>query len=288
MRESLVRTDRVALSVRDHDGGEPPLVALHGLASNARWWDLVAERLTPRTRVLAFDLRGHGLSDRPDGGYDLASVEADVHAALVSLGVGPHVVAGHSWGASVALRHAARDDVLGCVCIDGGVGDLRSVFGGSWEQAEPLMTPPTFSGITADAVRSWAARGPLAEGSDGATAAGILLGNFEDAGGELRPRLSLEHHMLIARDLFETRAAELLAAVRCPVLIIPATEPRERSPLREAGVDAALAQLDGRGTVHWVEGGHDLPVQRPAEVAAAIRGWLDALVAGEAQPSTTS
>jgi len=45
------------------------LLALHGLASNARWWDLVAGRLAPEHRVVAVDLRGHGRSDRPDTGY---------------------------------------------------------------------------------------------------------------------------------------------------------------------------------------------------------------------------
>ncbi|MHB8718596.1 MAG: alpha/beta fold hydrolase [Candidatus Dormibacteria bacterium] len=288
VRESRVHAAGIRLSVRDHEGGDPPLVALHGLASNARWWDLVAQRLAPRTRVLALDLRGHGRSDRPNSGYDLASVEEDVAAALATLGVGPHVVAGHSWGASVALRHAARDGVLGCVCVDGGAADLRAVFGGTWEDAAPLMTPPSFSGITAAAVRDWAARSPLAEGSDPATAAEILLGNFEEVDGELRPRLSLENHMLIARDLFETSAADLLAQVRCPVLLVPAAQPEEQAPRRQAGVAAATAQLDGRATVRWVDGGHDLPVQRPAEVAAAIRGWLDDVVTEGSQPSTTS
>ena len=56
--EYRVDTPRLALSVRDHAGGEPALLALHGLASNARWWDLVADRLVPAHRVIAVDLPG--------------------------------------------------------------------------------------------------------------------------------------------------------------------------------------------------------------------------------------
>jgi pimeloyl-ACP methyl ester carboxylesterase len=287
MEERAVDAGGVRLSVRDWPGAGPPIVALHGLASNARWWDLVAERLSPRHRVFALDLRGHGLSDRPEAGYSIEEVAADVSAAVAGLGIGPHVVAGHSWGASIALRHGAEAGVVGVVCVDGGISDLRAVFGGSWSEAEPMMTPPEFSGVTADALKIWATAGALAEGSDGPTATAILLGNFEDVGGELRPRLTLDRHMRIARSLFEARPAEMLAAVRCPVLLVPATQPPEQHPLRQAWVDDALAILDGRGEVAWIDGGHDLPVQRPAAVAAAIGEWLSRLPSAD-QPRTTS
>lgn len=49
---------RARLSVREHPGGRPALVCLHGLASNARWWDLVARQLSPRFRIVAPDARG--------------------------------------------------------------------------------------------------------------------------------------------------------------------------------------------------------------------------------------
>ena len=48
----------VKLACREHPGGPPAVLALHGLASNARWWDLVAARL--QMRLVAPDLRGHG------------------------------------------------------------------------------------------------------------------------------------------------------------------------------------------------------------------------------------
>ncbi len=80
--EYRVDTPRLALSVRDHAGGEPAILALHGLASNARWWDLVADRLVPAHRVIAVDLPGHGLSDRPDTGYDFDTVSADLEGLL--------------------------------------------------------------------------------------------------------------------------------------------------------------------------------------------------------------
>ncbi len=288
-REYLVDAGELRLSVRDHEGGEPPVVALHGLASNARWWDLVAPRLAPRHRVIAIDQRGHGLSDKPEDGYDFAQCTADVMAAVHSLGLEKFIVAGHSWGASVALSLAAAhpDKVIGCICVDGGVTDLRSVFGDSWETAEVTMRPPDLGGITRDELRRWIDMSPLADASDAATSLGILLGNFEDNGeGGLRPRLRVERHMKIARHLYELDGHGLLAEVDCPVLLIMAALGSGRGvssermlSSKQSGVDDALSHLGSHGAVIWVEGEHDLPVQRPAEVATAMQAFIDALPA---------
>jgi 2-(acetamidomethylene)succinate hydrolase len=95
IEEYRVATQRLALSVRDHAGGEPALIALHGLASNGRWWDLMAERLVPAHRVIAVDLPGHGRSDRPDTGYDFDPVSGDLAALLAVVHPAPVVAVGH-------------------------------------------------------------------------------------------------------------------------------------------------------------------------------------------------
>ena len=147
--EYRVDTPRLALSVRDHAGGEPTLLALHGLASNARWWDLVADRLVPAHRVIAVDLPGHGLSDRPDTGYDFDTVSrATSRVCSAALHhPEPVVVVGHSWGATVALSFAVNHPelTLGVICIDGGAGDLKAYFGPNWAVAEQTMRPPALA-----------------------------------------------------------------------------------------------------------------------------------------------
>jgi pimeloyl-ACP methyl ester carboxylesterase len=276
----------VELACRDHPGGAPAIVALHGLASNARWWDLVAARL--RLRLVAPDLRGHGQSPRPDTGYGFDAVTADVVALLDRLGIDRAVVAGHSWGASVALQLAADhpDRVIACVCVDGGIGDMRSRFPGGWAEAERALRPPDLVGVRRSAVTAWAS-GALAEGSDAATAAAILLANFEPAGrdGEhaggadqrLRPRLRLERHMEIARALFDVDNLAVLERVRAPVVAVLARGPD--SPWMAAkrdGAAAATAAMGDRLRVVWVDGGHDLPVQRPDAVARELEAAASA------------
>jgi len=281
-REFRVSTRGPAISVRDHEGGEPTLLALHGLASNARWWDLVADRLAPMNRVIAVDLRGHGLSDRPADGYDFDAVAGDVHDVVSQLHPAPLAVAGHSWGASVALVYAANypATTLGAICVDGGATDLKAYFGPSWAMAEQTMKPPALPGLTAATLRAWMDSSPISEGSDAETAAAIMQANFEDDGsgkGTLRPRLALANHMQIAHQLYDLDGFELISRTACPVLFIPAGHPDHEDLPKVRAMDRARAVLGDRARVVWVDGVHDIPVQRPAEVAAAITDFLEEL-----------
>lgn len=278
---SRVSTRGPVISVRERSGGEPPLLLLHGLASNARWWDLVGRELAPPHRVLAPDLRGHGESDRPESEYDFDTVVADLEEVVAELGLSRLVAVGHSWGASVALAYAVASgpgETLGVVCVDGGATDLKAYFGPSWDVAEHTMRPPDIAGITPAALRQWMDASPLAEGSDAATAAEILAGNFEDDGnGGLRPRLRLPQHMEIARHLFELDSYALMESVRSPVLFIPAGHPDHEDTPKVHAMERARAVLGDRARVHWIDGIHDLPMQRPHEVASAISDFVATL-----------
>ena len=276
VREYPIQSGALQLSVRDHPGGSPPILALHGLASNARWWDLVAARLSPRWRVIAPDLRGHGRSDRPETGYSFAEVVDDLRGLVETAGLDRVIVAGHSWGAAVALWFAAAlpERAIGCVCVDGGAASMREHFP-TWAEAEERLRPPRIPGLTAETVRAWAASGPLAEGGDAAAAGEILLGNFADEGGILRPRLSMEHHMEIARRMYELDAFELMARVSCPVLFVPARSGPWPVELKAAGLQRARDVLGSRAEIEWLDGGHDLPVQRPAELAKLMAAFAE-------------
>jgi len=94
------------------DCGEgTPVVLLHG--NVVRLEDFVAsglaDRLSERHRVIAFDRPGFGYSERPRDRLWTADAQADVvHRALVQLGVEQSIVLGHSWGTLVALALALR------------------------------------------------------------------------------------------------------------------------------------------------------------------------------------
>lgn len=264
------------LSLREREGGTPELLCLHGLASNARWWDPVGELLAPAHRVVAPDLRGHGLSDRPERGYGFPEVVSDLMAVLPQLGLLRPVAVGHSWGASVALELAAADPAIGAVvCVDGGALDLKAAFGPDWEVAGPRMRPPRLAGLSRERVHAMVRASRLAAEVGEEEATEILLGNFEEAEVGLVPRLDLERHMEIARALYELDQPALLARVTCPVLFVMAVNDEGLEAAKRSSVAAARARLRGPSEAVFVSGLHDLPVQRPREVAAAIAAFLD-------------
>jgi pimeloyl-ACP methyl ester carboxylesterase len=273
----------VRMHVRDWGGDGRGVVLLHGLASNARIWDLVAPLIAgPGRRVVALDQRGHGLTDKPPDGYDFVAITGDLHAAVEALGLDRPVVVGHSWGAAVALDYAARhpEDAAGAVLVDGGIFELSR--GMTWEEAEVRMAPPDLTQLTRDEfverLRGWAKDIPQSEDVEDA-----VLANFYVAeDGRIRPHLTRENHMRILHAMFHQPTSSMFAQIACPVLIAPAMMeyPDAAPPFlqhKRAAVDAALAALS-RARVRWFENTvHDIPLHRPAELAHAIGEFVDTL-----------
>lgn len=87
----------------------PPLVCLHGITAHGRRFRRLAEeRLARRFRVLAPDLRGHGLSDW-EPPWTLAALTADVLETIEAAGVERATWVGHSLGGRLVLELAARE-----------------------------------------------------------------------------------------------------------------------------------------------------------------------------------
>jgi pimeloyl-ACP methyl ester carboxylesterase len=107
--ESFAQVNGLRLHYLDHSGGEPLLVLMHGLTANAHCFDgLVRAGLSPRYRVISVDLRGRGLSDKPERGYSMTDHAADILGLLDTLGTGPVVLGGHSFGGLLTLYIASH------------------------------------------------------------------------------------------------------------------------------------------------------------------------------------
>ena len=117
--------------------GAPGVLLIHGLAQTAWTWAPVARRLVRGCRVVAMDLRGHGLSDAPTDGYEPDQLADDAIAVAEGAGLlalrarrpaGPSSSPASGYGAIVAAwtANALGDRCAGLVLVDGGWEDLAA------------------------------------------------------------------------------------------------------------------------------------------------------------------
>ena len=272
--------DGVRLAATRWAGSGPPVVLLHGLASQRRFWDLVIPGLVGLPLV-AVDQRGHGGSDAPDTGYGFDAVAADLANALDALGWSRAVVVGHSWGASVALTFAAAhpDRVLAVVGIDGGFtvaaerplprADLRA-----------RLEPPRLA-IPPDELPALLATGSLAPWWSDDVEQALLPTFVVHDDGLARSRLSFDRHMQIVDAVLDYDAERVLPHVQAPAWLV-SCEPVTADDAQDAwsvswgrqkaaSLERAAEMLRRPRLLRWAGAVHDVPLQWPALVAGLIR-----------------
>jgi pimeloyl-ACP methyl ester carboxylesterase len=94
----------------------PTAVMIHGIAIDnlASWYFTLAKPLADAGfRIVMYDLRGHGRSERPPHGYQLDGYVDDLAALLAELGIdGPVHLLGNCFGGTVAFSYAIRHPAL--------------------------------------------------------------------------------------------------------------------------------------------------------------------------------
>lgn len=96
------------------------VLLIHALAMNSEMWTETVSAMQTEANVYAVDCRGHGLSQKPAGPYNIAHFGADMCSLLDHLNVEQAVVVGCSMGGTVALGMAGRspERVAGLIAID--------------------------------------------------------------------------------------------------------------------------------------------------------------------------
>lgn len=291
VRDDIVLANGMTLHYREWVGDGPrndraPILLLHGLASAAHIWDFTAPLLATDRRVVALDQRGHGLSQKPDDGYDFATIVADDVAAADALGLGERIVlVGHSWGANVALELAAAHPqrVAALALVDGGFGMLRQRPGATWEQISRDLAPPDFAGTPSETYLGWM-RSSIPGWRPGLEDSVLNIVELRPD-GTVGPRLSRANHMRILRAMWDEDPQAIYARVQAPVLYVLAEPARDKVSdtfyqAKRRGIAAAQQMLSAtpRMEVEWMaDTVHDIPLQRPEALSARIAAFLEAV-----------
>ncbi len=262
--------------------GAPTIVLAAGFLGGPLDWGRVQPYLARAHRTVSFDTAGLGFSDPARGPRTTDAIVDDLHAALRAVGIAPpYVLAGHSAGGLRLRRFAERypGETAGLVLIDSVTEDWEHrVFGGPC----PAIT------LERAAFRRMlvlARAGRLTPGAaDYAERVGL-------------PRDGLSPAVNAALHAMWTRPSDLRAALSeglnlgtggvagppptplgdLPLIVLSAGRVAESGFIATPAQAAAwfamhddLAALSTRGERRTVDSGHNIPVERPREVVAAI------------------
>jgi pimeloyl-ACP methyl ester carboxylesterase len=263
----------------DWGGDGQPLLALHGLASSAHWYDIVAPLLRDRYHIYAPDQRGHGQTTSAPDGYDWKTLSNDMVGLLDHIGSDQMAVMGHSWGGNVATNLAANapDRVSRLIMIDGGFLDGRLFPGATWEAFSQRVRPRDVTGNREEFLGRLRDQLGAIWNEDIERIVQTMV--YEDEDGQIQDILRPENHAQTIRAMWDEPASMTMPRIECPTLIVPAGPAPERAEsefaeTRRRMVDAAEQALKN-GRVHWIpETIHDIGYHKPQELAQVIGDFL--------------
>ncbi len=142
MEEKDISINGLNLHYIDWPGYGHPIVCVHGLTANCRYMDNLGEKLSPQFRVIPYDLRGRGNSDKPSNGYNLAQHVTDLLGLFDALFLDKPVLLGHSLGAAISASFASQypDRVHRLILVDGGGGGPKVDYDTLLDQIRPMIT----------------------------------------------------------------------------------------------------------------------------------------------------
>jgi non-heme chloroperoxidase len=270
MREGFESIAGHRLHYLDHGSPDSPAVVLvHGFNQTAHSWDEFADRLVrDGLRVLAFDQRGHGDSDRAAGGdYGREAMADDIAALATARGIDRFALVGMSMGAVHSVLAAVRhpDRVRALVLVDWapevearGVGAIAK------------MAMLSFASID-EAVTAMHAFNPRRSLDNLRARLSHSMGP-DDTG---RWRWKVDAAGLGAHPRFREPPDSMWAAIdqiKCPTLLVRGAE----SDLLTSDMATRLAERARAQLVTIPGAGHSIAGDRPDDFFAAVRDHLSA------------
>ena len=254
----------VRLRLSDRGAGTDTIVLVHGWKGSHRLWDHVIARLEERHRVVAFDLRGMGESDKPRGAYDFDELSGDLADVIAGLGLADVTLVGWSMGCTVSLRHMERGGagVARLMLLNGPLKLTRT------DDFPHTMTQQELDGYLADLASGW----PV---SERAFLADSVLDTTDPLVVDWMYAIALQTPLDVALRVVREQAKldmrPAVAGLRVPVLAAYSRfDPYYPVSL---GEQIAGSAPDGRLAV-FEHSAHCAPIEEPEAFVAALETFI--------------
>ncbi|MET7622006.1 alpha/beta fold hydrolase [Streptomyces sp. NPDC005408] len=236
------------------DGDGVPLVFIHGWTANRHRWDHQVAHFAPKRRVIRFDLRGHGESSGA-GVRTIEELARDVLALLDHLEVERFALVGHSMGGMIsqtlALAHPERVERMVLV---NSISRMTYSRGRGLLMAASTLVPFKLF-VATNIQRAFAPGYPREE-----------IREYVKASADT-PR---EVVMTLYRAMRAFDVLDRVGEIRTPTLLIHGYHDIQL-PVAQM---LRMAKAYPDALVRIVDAGHELPVEKPAELTAALDGFV--------------
>ena len=250
-----------------------PVVFLHGLMNNGRYWEHIAERFEDDYCVYAPDLRGHGESEHAPGGYLVWAFAMDLRGFVEEMDFEAFDLVAHSIGSRVAmsyardhshrLKHLVLADMGPQMAEQGARGIRRST--GDAQKAPGFATE-------AEALEYYAGLYPGQPPAFLHRQIGASL-VLDETTGNLVFRFDPSIHQATGRGAIAEIPYlwESLEHITCPTLVVRAEKSKVLS--REIG-EQMVQRLPNARFVEVPDAGHQVPLHQPDEFSRVVREFL--------------
>ena len=216
--------DGIKIQLAIWEGKGKQILCVHGITANSRFWDCLASALSIHHKMIAMDLRGRGLSDKPPTGYSIENHCKDILAVMTDQGLKRPVLMGHSLGAFISLVFAAQnpEKIDRLILVDGGgklsEDQMAKVFAGIKPSLDRLGQ--VFPSL--DAYLTQMKQAPYLQPWN------LYMETYfryevENVEGGVRSRVHPEHINEEAKNLGKVDSREFYKKVKSPTLILRAT-----------------------------------------------------------------
>lgn len=245
------------------EGNAEPLLLIHGLGSSTEDWEPQVSFFARRYKVVTYDVRGHGRTDKPKALYSVRLFSEDAAALIQHLGLGGAHVMGISMGGMIALQLVADHPHL--------VRSLTIVNSGPELVLRTLKQKVAiyqrFAIVRLMGMRKMgevlsSALLPMPEHADARR-------TFVERWARNNPRAYLRS----LRALIGWSVTDRLGAITCPTLVVGADQDYTPVEFKRAYTD----KIPNARLVVIPASRHMLPVERPAEFNEAVLGFLSAI-----------